>query len=496
MLYTTGIRQKFWSNQSAKMSFGNFFRRLSFDTEKSQGDSNETEEGTSSISSIFAAPGKLIESVNVKTGHLVSDLNQKLDLGGKLDSLKQVSVNKFENVVWGAGGSKDETGHGVDEMVSSPSKDYPTTGTHTNPFEHNRPVAEPATESVGPPTESFERGDSQEKLPLRRQSTNAGPRPPRPPPPTPAALSRAMSVDQATIAMNYGKDSHPTKSHPMPGTLEEEDDRTGVSNPPTRSKNEGEDESSSASEYGAYGDKPVYKQDEPYTAASNSQPTDELAGEAEDQAEESEISKNQVDSVMNVCVPALINGTWNQVRDKEIELQDLLATSIGRTGFVQTIEQESVRTQGQLDPSALPALLDKISLLLNECEDAEDFVPAKKILTISLLFYVTDPGSPGDRTFLFNYIKSQPIWQSLRFWNACFFQSVQEARAKLNDQSASEKKPEQIAYEQLKSYLNTMNVFDLHETIKHEFLRKHSNLFNLTDEETQNLRNIIDGTAT
>lgn len=291
------------------MSFGNFFRRLSFDTEKTLGDSNETEEGASSISSIFAAPGKLIESVNVKTGHLVSDLNQKLDLGGKLDSLKQVSVNKFENVVWGTGGSKDETGHGIDEAISSPSKDYSTIGTHKSPFEHNRPVTVTTTESVGPPTEPSERTDSQENLPLRRQSTNAGPRPPRPPPPTPAALSRAMSVDQATIAMNYGKDAHPTKSHPMPGTLEEEDDRTGVSNPPTRSKNEGEDESSSASEYGAYGDKPVYKQDEPYTAAANSQLADELAGEAEDQTEENEISKNQVDSVMNICVPALINGT-------------------------------------------------------------------------------------------------------------------------------------------------------------------------------------------
>ncbi|TPP59189.1 hypothetical protein FGIG_08884 [Fasciola gigantica] len=478
------------------MSFGNFLRRLSFDTEKQQGDPNETTEGTTSISSIFTAPGKLIESVNVKTGHLVSDLNQKLDLGGKLDSLKQVSVTKFENV-WGSSGSKDEAGRTAEEKIfSSPSKTDSMTGTHTNPFERAPHATEQTTGSVGSSRESDERRDSQASSLLRRQSTNAGPRPPRPPPPTPAALSRALSVDQANIAMNYGKDAHLTKPHPMPGTLEEEEDRFGASCLPPHSKDEDADDASSASEYGAYGDKPVYEKDEPDSPALNTQQTEELHSKGAEEIEERGVSTNEVDSVMDICVPALVNGRLRFVKSNSNPLQNYFATSIGRTSFVHRIEQESVNTQGHLDPSALPALLDKISLLLNECEDAEDFVPAKKILTVSLLFYVTDPGSPGDRTFLFNYIKSQPIWQSLRFWNACFFQSVQEARAKLSEQPEVEKKPEKIACEQLKSYLDTMNVFDLHKTIKHEFLRKHSNLFNLTDEETQNLRSIIDGPAT
>ncbi|VDO59006.1 unnamed protein product [Schistosoma margrebowiei] len=33
----------------------------------------------------------------------------------------------------------------------------------------------------------------------------------------------------------------------------------------------------------------------------------------------------------------------------------------------------------------------------------------------------------------------------------------------------------------MKSYLQTMNVFSLHETIKQEFLRKQADLFNLND---------------
>ncbi|KAF7262313.1 hypothetical protein EG68_00381 [Paragonimus skrjabini miyazakii] len=98
-----------------------------------------------------------------------------------------------------------------------------------------------------------------------------------------------------------------------------------------------------------------------------------------------------------------------------------------------------------------------------------------------------DPSRSTERTSLFSYIKTQPIWHTLRFWNACFFQSVQEARAKLAEKNQSDKRPEEIVFDQLKSYLNTMNVFELHTTIKQEFLRKHSGLFNLTDGKKQHL---------
>lgn len=35
---------------------------------------------------------------------------------------------------------------------------------------------------------------------------------------------------------------------------------------------------------------------------------------------------------------------------------------------------------------------------------------------------------PPKKHYLYSYLKDQPIWQSLRFWNAAFFIAVQNER--------------------------------------------------------------------
>lgn len=44
--------------------------------------------------------------------------------------------------------------------------------------------------------------------------------------------------------------------------------------------------------------------------------------------------------------------------------------------------------------------------------------------------YVSVPGPGGDKSFLYMFLKDQPIWQSLRFWNAAFFDAVQCERSR------------------------------------------------------------------
>ena len=46
------------------------------------------------------------------------------------------------------------------------------------------------------------------------------------------------------------------------------------------------------------------------------------------------------------------------------------------------------------------------------------------------LFAVHPPTGPTLKHFLYSYLKDQPIWQSLRFWNAAFFDAVQYERAR------------------------------------------------------------------
>ncbi|CAH8608479.1 unnamed protein product [Heterobilharzia americana] len=212
-----------------------------------------------------------------------------------------------------------------------------------------------------------------------------------------------------------------------------------------------EEENSSASEYGENGDQPIYRHESDLPITTRDQPDIGLklfeAPKAEAVKEEkfstprpcatlpNATSIEEIQEFMELYTSALIIGRSDYLKSKEIELQELLTTPAGRIAFVNALEQESRRTQGLVDLQALPKLLDQIGLLLVECQNAEDFSPAKKLLTISLQLYTYDPSVSTERTFIFAYIKNQPIWQSLRFWNACFFQSLQEARSKAEESS-------------------------------------------------------------
>ncbi|KAL7058421.1 hypothetical protein AAHC03_017245 [Spirometra sp. Aus1] len=122
------------------------------------------------------------------------------------------------------------------------------------------------------------------------------------------------------------------------------------------------------------------------------------------------------------------------LESKNEAFKEHMFTPTGREAFAKAMEVQGTKTGGLLQENGLRMLLSRVVFVLNECQKAEDFVPAKRILTTSLVFCIEDPIRTGERVFLFSYIKNQPIWHSLRFWNACFFQSVQESRAKLMDQ--------------------------------------------------------------
>lgn len=42
-----------------------------------------------------------------------------------------------------------------------------------------------------------------------------------------------------------------------------------------------------------------------------------------------------------------------------------------------------------------------------------------------LLFLVDVPGCEPYKEYLYTYLRDQPIWHSLRFWNAAFFDALQ-----------------------------------------------------------------------
>ncbi|KAM7536715.1 hypothetical protein Aperf_G00000082235 [Anoplocephala perfoliata] len=182
------------------------------------------------------------------------------------------------------------------------------------------------------------------------------------------------------------------------------------------------------------------EEEETYPAISKEAELQKPATETED----------QVKSFITNYVQVMVTGDEADLEAKNEAFKEHMLTPKGRELFSKAVELEGACSGGLLDENGLRAVLSRIVFVLTECQNTEDFVPAKRILTTSLVYHIKDPLKAGEKVFLFSYIKSQPIWHSLRFWNACFFQSVQEIRAKMMDQMKSDMEIEQAIIGQIK----------------------------------------------
>ncbi|KAL0274154.1 UNVERIFIED_CONTAM: hypothetical protein PYX00_006645 [Menopon gallinae] len=101
-------------------------------------------------------------------------------------------------------------------------------------------------------------------------------------------------------------------------------------------------------------------------------------------------------------------------------------TEIGRTWFAKLINSQRTRCKCVSEPTFY-SLVQHFAIVLFECADADHFSPAKTLMNMCFTFYheVEVPGCEPFREYLAAYLKDQPIWQSLRFWNAAFFDALQ-----------------------------------------------------------------------
>ncbi|PVD21285.1 hypothetical protein C0Q70_19456 [Pomacea canaliculata] len=114
---------------------------------------------------------------------------------------------------------------------------------------------------------------------------------------------------------------------------------------------------------------------------------------------------------------------------------------------------------------------------------------------------VAMPGPGGDKSFLYMFLKDQPIWQSLRFWNAAFFDAVQCERSRrpmptnsaANDTMTDDRNfQENITFGQLGTFACNMRAFGLSRELCMEFLRKQSTIANLSEDQVKLLRDNVD----
>ncbi|CAG2115335.1 unnamed protein product, partial [Medioppia subpectinata] len=109
------------------------------------------------------------------------------------------------------------------------------------------------------------------------------------------------------------------------------------------------------------------------------------------------------------------------------------------------------------------------------------------------------------KQYLYYVLREQPIWRSLRFWNAAFFDALQTERSnrptptqrqlnQYNKQDITDENQFQqnITFGQLGAFTHNMHSFGLPKELCNEFLRKQSTIANLPPEQISILRENIE----
>lgn len=114
----------------------------------------------------------------------------------------------------------------------------------------------------------------------------------------------------------------------------------------------------------------------------------------------------------------------------------------------------------------------------------------------------------GEKVYLYTHLKQQPIWHTLRFWNAAFFDAVHCERKKRSpttrekwchmtdeEKKDSYKIDENIAFGQLGTFTHNMLAFGLSRKLCNDFLKKQAVIGNLNEEQYKLLTEHIEKMA-
>ncbi|XP_066540851.1 uncharacterized protein KIAA0513 homolog isoform X2 [Hoplias malabaricus] len=122
------------------------------------------------------------------------------------------------------------------------------------------------------------------------------------------------------------------------------------------------------------------------------------------------------------------------------------------------------------------------------------------------------PASPdkkeGEKIYLYTHLKQQPIWHTLRFWNAAFFDAVHCERNKRSpttrekwchmtqeEKDDSSRIDENITFGQLGTFTHNMLAFGLSKKLCNDFLKKQAVIGNLNEEQYKLLSDHIEQMA-
>ncbi|XP_043271788.1 uncharacterized protein KIAA0513 isoform X2 [Venturia canescens] len=206
---------------------------------------------------------------------------------------------------------------------------------------------------------------------------------------------------------------------------------------------------------------------------------------------------------MKSFVPLLFETPSNIDQEQKANFGQMVLTESGRIWFARVVNAR--RAGSCVSEASFYSLAQHFAVALFECHEADDFAPAKSLMNMCFTFYheVEVPGLEPYREYLYTHLRVQPIWTSMRFWTAAFFDAVQCERAmrpvpprsKSLDQEtiATEDRKFQanIVFGQLGTFTCNMHAFGLPRNLCLEFLRKQCVIANLTSEQEKMLKDNI-----
>ncbi|XP_008826125.1 uncharacterized protein KIAA0513 homolog isoform X2 [Nannospalax galili] len=145
--------------------------------------------------------------------------------------------------------------------------------------------------------------------------------------------------------------------------------------------------------------------------------------------------------------------------------------------------------------------------LVRKNEDDETRPKDKQMKTVTVVS--PEDEQKGEKVYLYMHLRQQPIWHTLRFWNAAFFDAVHCERRKRSpttrekwyhmtqeERDDSLRFNENITFGQLGTFTHNMLAFGLNKKLCSDFLKKQAVIGNLDEEQYKLLSDHIEQTAT
>lgn len=139
-------------------------------------------------------------------------------------------------------------------------------------------------------------------------------------------------------------------------------------------------------------------------------------------------------------------------------------------------------------------------------KDDENKPKDKQLKTVTVPSPEEEP--KGEKIYLYTHLKQQPIWHTLRFWNAAFFDAVHCERRKRSpttrekwchmtqeERDDSLRFNENITFGQLGTFTHNMLAFGLSKKLCGDFLKKQAVIGNLDQEQYKLLSDHIEQMA-